>query len=591
MPSSDSGPDDNLREDMMSTAPSMLGRRWLIRLDPYGPPAAGVTVIKCRGGLCPPFDIRYRDPVLARTKAMEHVRHHIAQAGPPNAQARCRCRHEGCSWHAAAAVVCTQAIALVLIPDRVGRLWVIAETCTACAAAVPRSKVLRFASPSTFPAPQTTAGGPPPVLAPGPRRNSNNKALLGQRQAADRERAHNCQICAAEALPTPPKPAAEDGFGAFSSVPHGWVVPSGFGDHLLNVLRHLKTARAGHTPEGRLLAVLTSLRAGPGGRFKLISDDLRADRMNLPEWALEELIDSDWIDCSLDQVRAAVRGAPAAECRLPYMEGGGADMGLSPVSRPRVTGWVQRMVAHQSLRDQPAADRLAALYVTASSGANGRAQIGSRTLASMCQLASRELALECLESLRKARWLRAAQPGPMPGTVITTVNQEVAHFVPGGLPTPMPEHPGPRPNPIKLRGREYEVAAWVDAFVQRHGHGPRLRVLVAAHCDENPDTPWPEAWLRGAVQRLADEGWLHLDDGNRWYRTRPGITYQRHIERGQAPRAAHPTALPERKSKQPKAPSPPPARLAPAASPPSDDRPSGLWLIPGAEAILGPRPH
>ncbi|WP_328380642.1 hypothetical protein OHB13_38130 (plasmid) [Streptomyces sp. NBC_00440] len=128
--------------------------------------------------------------------------------------------------------------------------------------------------------------------------------------------------------------------------------------------------------------------------------------------------------------------------------------------------------------------------------------------------------------------------------------------------------------------------------VQRHGHGPRLRVLVAAHCDENPDAPWPDEWLSGAVQRLADEGWLHLDDGNRWYRTRPGITYQRRIAREQIPAAGQLTTPPAQKTNQQTAAQPPlRARRSSVPSDTQDDRLSSLWLIPGAEAVLGPRPR
>ena len=74
-------------------------------------------MIRCTGGGCTPDTNRYRDPVLARVKALEHLRQHVACIGKPrhNARCRCRCRHQECTWHAGQPVGSGSPMMLVLI--------------------------------------------------------------------------------------------------------------------------------------------------------------------------------------------------------------------------------------------------------------------------------------------------------------------------------------------------------------------------------------------------------------------------------------------------------------------------------------------
>jgi hypothetical protein len=116
--------------------------------------------------------------------------------------------------------------------------------------------------------------------------------------------------------------------------------------------------------------------------------------------------------------------------------------------------------------------------------------------------------------------------------------------------------------PIQVRGQEADIAAWVADYRTRHGHGPRSHELLAAHCAENPQAPWAHHSIAAAMGRLADDGWLLVEPG-RWWRTRPGPAYARHL----ADQAADARLQEEV------------ANAVPALR--------GLMRIPGADIILG----
>ncbi|MEU5547724.1 hypothetical protein AB0G85_36160 [Streptomyces sioyaensis] len=391
-------------------------------------------------------------------------------------------------------------------------------------------------------------------------------------KAAEGNRARNCEICATEAhAPTQPEPAkAQDPL-------QDRPVPTSFGDLAAETQRYLDCVQASQSPEARLLALLLTLRLRPDGKFFMRSCELSAARMELPPWALKELIVCGWADAPFEQVCAAGPGDRHVECRIPELGDGLSHLGISSSVRSRINTWALKVTCHPSLMDRPAGVRLGAFYVTACSNATGHAAIHPRMMAKLCRYTSRELTLPALEALLKSGWLRQVRPGPRAGDPIkVTLGQHARYFAPGATCLPAPTQPGPRPRPIAVRGRGYEIAAWVDSYVARHQHGPRTRELLAAHYEDDPRAPWTGPMMAGAMERLAEDGWLRID-GNRWYRTRPGPTYLRRLVREQAP-------------EQP----PQATQLRPPAPPAADvERQTlrGLWVIPGAEAVLGPCPR
>ncbi|MGW2748092.1 hypothetical protein [Streptomyces sp. NPDC001450] len=577
---------------MTSTAP--LGRHWLVRLDPYGKPAAGVSVIRCVGTGCVPDPTRYRDPVLARTQALAHVRAHVAQIDSLRENARCRCCHEGCTWHTQQRVECSGPINLVLIPDRLGRMWILAETCTACARAVPRIKVIRGPQPS-----------PPSPVRPAPHRRSatgraSTPAPSARDGAPDRDRALNCPLCVQEQDSSAPAAEKNERIGPegkeVTEGPDNWPVPESFGPSLDEALRYLEAVQAGRSPEGRLLALVCALRVRREGLFRMVSDDLGPSRLDIPMWAVDELNDCRWIDLDPDDVHAAVRGAPAAEGRLPHLADGTACLGITGLARGRFNGWIQRMVHHPLLAGQPAAVRLGALYATSQCDDTGHGRIVPRHMAERCRYDSRDLARPVLDDLHHAGWLSRVVPGGRTGDPIRiTVARAIRDLVPRKGITLADSNTAARnaAQAIDLRGREFAIARWVEDYVARHRHGPRSRDVIASHIDEDPNKPWTVQMIAETISRLTQQGWLYTD-GCRWYRTRPGLTYQRRLAQARATTPPSPRRTAGGARSLDTTTSPVLEAAAMGSQHGQDSpagQPSGLWLIPGAEAILGPRPR
>ncbi|MEU1668527.1 hypothetical protein ABZ547_34095 [Streptomyces sparsogenes] len=488
----------------------------------------------------------------------------------------------------------------MLIPDMVGRVWVIAETCAACAAAVPRGKLLNGGWPSS-----SKEAAPPEK----PKVAQKRPVPAARAEASARERALNCPICKEEETQARGEDETDADTAAFGPAPAGWSPPLVYRRYAEDLLGYLDDVLVGPTPETRLLAMACALRLRPNGTFNLVNDDLGEQRLSLPWQTLADLIKSGWLETSLRDVKAADKGAPAAVCRIPSLTNDPGAIGVPNNARSRVNGWMQRAVTHQLLTGQPAGIRLAAFYVTSRCGPAGEAVISTRDMTALCCLSSRSLAVPVLLRLLELGWLAKVEPETHPGRPVRVLaSSQILNLVPGTS-----SGQTARPTPINLQEQGFKVAQWVDRYVACHGHGPRLRELFRAHCVENPAAPWTDAQLQEELRGLASRGWLHIDN-NRWYRIRPGQKYLRR-------RAQHQAALrPARISH------PVPSRKGPAVGPQvshgvlsfgeqdtlievtdissscspkvthnptrreSTALPRGLWTIPGAEAILGPPP-
>ncbi|MDT0307319.1 hypothetical protein RM780_10125 [Streptomyces sp. DSM 44917] len=593
------------------------GRQWTVRLDPHGRPALGISKIVCSSPRCAPDPRRFRDPLLARMAALAHVREHILHAGAPNCDASCRCAGDNCTRHPRLRR-CAGPPALTLVPDLVGRLWVLAEMCAACAAAIPRAKILAGGRP------QPRVPRPAPAIAPPASRR-------GTSTLPDAIRARSCPVCAAEAEAIRQARITETeetstNPGASLLEPQKWQVPTDFGDRTGAALAYLADQQAGRTPEARLLALLCALGRRRDDFFLATSEHLHPDWMGLGDAAFEELVAIGWLEASLTEVRAAVPGKPPAVCRMPHLATDQKPFNFSKDSRKQFNGWIQRLAGHHLLAGQPAGVRLGALYVTARCLPTGRGVVGPRAMARLCCYSCSYTVLPVLDTLARVGWLEKVESGTTPDRPVTfTLAPAARAFIPGAQPQGRVATGTPtRAVPINLRAREMEIAAWVDAYVARHRHGPPNRDLITAHQAEDPQNFWPEADILRAVAALGESGWL-LVDSNRWYRTRPGPTYWKRLAAQQAeqkptaspdiatartPRssgpsqrrvaATAPASVPVPSPKTHPAPWTPVSPRAKAtatqrAVPTRSDRAStsqhpGLWLIPGAEAILGPPP-
>ncbi|MGK5545712.1 hypothetical protein ACSNOH_13410 [Streptomyces sp. URMC 127] len=537
--------------------------------------------------------MRYRDPVLARTAALRHVREHVGRIEVAT-ETGCRCKTENCAWHTPGHLPgpapCSKTPVLVLIPDVLGRVWIIAEVCTACAGAIPRCKILREnapAPPARLPVEDDLSWQELPAgceaCALGPASPAGGKQTLAEENQAPEETARGLG------------PAAP-----------GWAPRATYAQYTESALAYLAATGAGRTAEARLLALLAALRMRKDGTAKLISEDLSLERSGLPDSALAELIADGWIDTTLAAVHSAVPGAPAAVCPLPGMAGNTLPAGVGKQVRRPYNGWVQRLVCHDALTGEPAGVRLTALYLTALSDLGGRGQVSRRHLAARCCLASPQASEPILQTLLARGWLDKLHPNtswnrPASYRLATAMRS----LVPGAAPTTARA----TRTPIDLTGRGQAVAEWARDYYLRHQHAPPLREVIAAHCQENPAAPWNASDLRDGIAPLVRERWLKVGTAD-WLPVRPSTNYWQAVyspgpsrprkrpalsprqgppqpARSQAPRPSQPDFRPSDK-----APDLPmvPTRISVPHEPTSGSRPlvpEGLWLIPGAREVLG----
>ncbi|MET9957241.1 hypothetical protein ABZ135_37590 [Streptomyces sp. NPDC006339] len=509
---------------------------------------------------------RFRDPVLARTEAMRHVREHVARIEVV-AGTGCRCRAESCAWHPTAAVECAGRPVLVLLPDAVGRLWVIAEVCSACAMRLPRGKVLKESAP------------PVPRERPTPA---------------------NCTVCAQHELTAGPatEQVSVDGERTYGPPAAKWKPTAAYADHTEFCLRFLQDARVGRTPEARLIALLALLRMRKDGRVLLISEDLSSSRTGVNHMALQELIDDGWVEGSVEAVRAAVPGAPAAQCTMSRLAEPWLTGEISRKVRRPFNGWVQRLISHGLLDSQPAGVRLAALYITAMSNPQGHGQIGRRILANRCRFTSVEVSVPVLLTLLEIGWFSQLHPRHDPHALSSwRLSPEIRPIIPGAA-----GKVDTTPAPIALAGRGPDLAKWAHAYYKQHHHAPPLRRLVNAHCEENPHAPWTNAQMVQGIRTERDDGWLIIGTED-WRPVQPGPAYSRLLTESRTPKSTfRPRQQPH--PAPPKPPPPPPGtsphghgpdlplrptRVTVPSGPPEPDGNATLrrlLLIPGARDVL-----
>lgn len=77
----------------------------------------------------------------ARSAALGHLAGHASGERLPRYLRTCQCREQGCAWHPRHRG-CSGPVLLALTSDRGGRLWRLADACSACAAATHRTAVV-----------------------------------------------------------------------------------------------------------------------------------------------------------------------------------------------------------------------------------------------------------------------------------------------------------------------------------------------------------------------------------------------------------------------------------------------------------------
>ncbi|MEU2915668.1 hypothetical protein ACFYM3_40530 [Streptomyces massasporeus] len=464
------------------------------------------------------------------------------------------------------------------MPSLTDRVWTVAEVCSACAGAIPRGHVLKRSI-------QQDTGSAP---------------------ADGAVRRDVCVVCVQEA--TSPFAGMRGTAEAESARAAGPGLQPAQAARLEPALRYLGGVGGGRTSQGRLLALLALLHSGGLGGIRLTAEDLSAQHAGLTEAALQDLAEVGWLR------RVGGRAVSCASGREGVWAVGDAERGLADVpllpahEQIAVHDWVCRLIGHALLHGQPAEVRLAAVCLTARATLHGLGDVGLRPLARMCALPSPAAGANVLNALRATGWVNKlhVNSGWKQPTTYHLAEASRLFLAPPGAPVP-------ESSAVPTMGREFALAAWVDAFERRHRHPPGLRDVLAFHCLQDPSRSWSSSQLKAAADSLQRESWLEIGErAEQW--VRPGRRYWRHLATSKAkarkrhalsprqedPRGrsanrpvrmrqpvgvsphGHGPALPLGTDRPGKPPSP--------STPASSAVPAGIWLLPGARAVLAPDP-
>ncbi|MFG3371074.1 hypothetical protein ACGF0K_39900 [Streptomyces sp. NPDC048156] len=98
----------------------------------------------------------------ARSAALAHLARHARLDALPVHLRTCQCHESGCRWHPRHRG-CSGPIVLALARDQGGRLWRLADVCTACASATAHAAVVPGPQLTTVPAPHEPKRRKPPA--------------------------------------------------------------------------------------------------------------------------------------------------------------------------------------------------------------------------------------------------------------------------------------------------------------------------------------------------------------------------------------------------------------------------------------------
>ncbi|WP_282703922.1 hypothetical protein [Streptomyces sp. CC219B] len=466
---------------------------------------------------------------------------------------------------------------LVVVPGLTDRVWTVAEVCSACAGAIPRSHVLKRSIQ------QDTSGAPADTAV---RRDA-------------------CAVCVQETAS--PFAGMRSAAGEESARAAGPGLQPAQADRLEPALRYLGGVGSGRTSQGRLLALLALLHPSGWGGIRLAAEDFSAPHTGLTEAALQDLAEAGWLRRVGGRLASLASGWEGVWA-VADAERGLADVLLLPAHEHlAVHDWVCRLIGHALLHGQPAEVRLAAVCLTVRSAPFGRGDVGLRSLARMCALGSPAAGAAALNALRATGWVNKLHVNSGWKQPATYHLGEAARLFLAPPGAPVSES-----SALPATGREFAVAAWVHAFERQHRHPPALRDVLAFHCRQDPSRSWSSSQLKAVADSLQRESWLEIGEGaEQW--VRPGRRYWHHLTTSKAkarkrhalsPRQEEPSGRPANRPlrmRQPVGVSPhghrpalplgadrPGKPSSPSAPNPPAAVPAGIWLLPGAHAILAP---
>ncbi|SOE08997.1 hypothetical protein SAMN06272775_0074 [Streptomyces sp. 2323.1] len=266
-------------------------RTWTVELRPQH----GGPVLVCPH--CPPASRpRPLGTAGVRPAVVSHLASHALHDTLPAHLRTCQCHERGCQWHPRHRG-CSGPIALVLTCERGGRLWRLADTCTACARATAHSATV----------PENTVATPPKLSRRQPRRRA-----MGT-EAPVRVREMLSYLAAA--LPQEVDAAA------------------------------------------RLLATQCALRSTASGRLWIPAGLLRGMRINQNPHPWEELEQVGWLIRLPVDSPSAMRCGVLAQ----LLDAAVLAQAPGRLDRAQAADGAMRVTSHQALRGLPPPGQLAAL--------------------------------------------------------------------------------------------------------------------------------------------------------------------------------------------------------------------------------------
>lgn len=272
-----------------------LRRTWAVELRPQ----QGGPVMACPH--CPPGSGPLQLGLAAvRPAVVAHLAGHARRDALPEYLRTCQCHERGCQWHPRHRG-CAGPIALVLTCERSGRLWRLADVCTACAGVTAHSAVV---PETTFSAPDRSSGSPD--------RERERQRARGVKAAI---RVREMLSYLAAALPSALSPSA------------------------------------------RLLAVQCALRATTSGQLWVPVGLLRSMRIHQDLHPWEELEQAGWL------IRLPVDARPTASGAIPARLLDAAVLAQAPgrLERAHAADGALRLTSCRVLRSLPAIDQLVGL--------------------------------------------------------------------------------------------------------------------------------------------------------------------------------------------------------------------------------------
>ncbi|MFC9028946.1 hypothetical protein [Streptomyces arboris] len=189
-------------------------------------------------------------------------------------------------------------------------------------------------------------------------------------------------------------------------------------EHARTVLAHVAEHTPLPGPEARLMAVMLTLRSALTGTGNLVGQDVKGLPLTEPEELIGRLVDSGWLSIpgTADDLLDSRPESPTPitiPSLMPDDDGQGPfDFGRK--TRPKLSGWAQRVVGDKKLRKKktPAATRLLALALAVRTTTDGRLGpegegIDLAVLTSWCAVGPDELE-PLVEQLTVADWLEEA---------------------------------------------------------------------------------------------------------------------------------------------------------------------------------------